>query len=261
MSRVSFLIIICVPGLILLLHRVEKKFGATRMGWVASFPVLGAPSLLLLTVQHGVAFGSHAAGNAALGLIGWWVFILWYRLSDSWLLLRASATIIVFVSVLSWALCGLSVVHIPSNEVVLFYVKFGTAYLITTSAVCFGPFRPVEQKNGSSSLLVHRVLLGTFFVILVFLSSYIGGERLAGLLTAFPLVSASLLIPALMRGYREQVAAMASGMLTAGPSLITFMLVQQVLLTSSLNIGIVFISSLLIALIVNVIMWLVVKDN
>lgn len=255
----SLIVFSFVPASIIFIDFFEKKYGSAKAGWLASFPLLGAPSLLIITIQHGKEFGAMAAKNGFLGLIGWLSFILWYRLLGSRIIYRISSFIIIFISFFSWLLCGLCVIYFFDG---MYLSEYIISIILVSVFVCALFLKPTEIiKQEIIDIVVFRVLMGSAFVSIVVISSYIGTGVFSGLLTTFPLVSASLIIPLLIKNKKQNVIAMSGGMLTAGPALSIFMLSQYILLKSNIEILESFATSLVISIFIHVFMWFLVKNT
>src|SRR3954467_7569174 len=66
------------PGLVTATTLAGRRWGPRMAGWLGGLPVVGAPILLGITLEHGGAFGAVAAAGALLGLLSLTFFILAY---------------------------------------------------------------------------------------------------------------------------------------------------------------------------------------
>src|SRR3954465_294101 len=64
------------PGLVVATTRAGRRWGPRVAGWLGGLPVVVAPILLAITLEHGSAFGARAAAGALLGLLSLTFFIL-----------------------------------------------------------------------------------------------------------------------------------------------------------------------------------------
>src|SRR3954468_4132790 len=56
------------PGLVTATTLAGRRWGPRMAGWLGGLPVVVAPILLAITLEHGRAFGARAAAGALLGL-------------------------------------------------------------------------------------------------------------------------------------------------------------------------------------------------
>src|SRR3954451_1971925 len=66
------------PGLLTDTTLAWRRWGPRMAGWLGGLPVVVAPILLAITLEHGREFGSQAAAGALLGLLSLTGFILTY---------------------------------------------------------------------------------------------------------------------------------------------------------------------------------------
>src|SRR4051794_19408622 len=66
------------PGLVTATTLAGRRWGPRMAGWLGGLPVVVAPILLAITLEHGRAFGSRAAAGALLGLLSLTGFVLAY---------------------------------------------------------------------------------------------------------------------------------------------------------------------------------------
>lgn len=254
MSIPSIVVLCFVPALIVLLDRVERAFGSARAGWLASFPIVGGPALLIVTLQHGTSFGAHAARSALLGVVGWAGFLLCYRLRARAAPKAVAPAVIVAASFalsagLGWILTSVTLPRVWPWLILIYVVLVGLT-LGSTKA---------DLAREDASFLATRTVLATMFTVTTVGASYVGGQRLAGLFTTFPIVSSSLLIPVFLKGRHVRTSEMVSGMLIAGPALAVFMASVAYFLTSTRSTPLAFVYATGLAVVVHVAMWSVLS--
>src|SRR4051812_2156615 len=66
------------PGLVTATTLAGRRWGPRMAGWLGGLPVVVAPILLAITLEHGRAFGARAAAGALLGLLSLTFFLLAY---------------------------------------------------------------------------------------------------------------------------------------------------------------------------------------
>src|SRR4051794_41663054 len=66
------------PALVTATTIAGRRWGPRMAGWLGGLPVVVAPILLAITLEHGSAFGARAAAGALLGLLSLTGFVLTY---------------------------------------------------------------------------------------------------------------------------------------------------------------------------------------
>src|SRR4051812_24894517 len=66
------------PGLVTATTLAGRRWGPRIAGWLGGLPVVVAPILLAISLEHGRSFGARAAGGALLGLLSLTFFVLAY---------------------------------------------------------------------------------------------------------------------------------------------------------------------------------------
>ena len=256
MSWPNIAVLAAVPLLVALLDLAERRFGSARVGWISSFPIVGAPALLVVTQLHGEEVGAAAATSAALGMVGWTAFISSYRFPIPWRGGVVGGAGSVVVSVAGWLLSAAVVVVVhPSSWLIVPILVGSMGVALRFGDVASRGRRPVR------SALVSRATFATVVVVATVLASNAFGGIAAGLMTTFPIVSSSLLVPIALRGEADQVRSMAKGMLTAGPALASFMALLGILLGRGWGTAWSFAAATSIALAVHSGMWLLLSNR
>jgi hypothetical protein len=74
--------LLLVPMLLAAVTLTGRRFGPTVAGWLGSFPVVAGPVLLIVTLEHGAAFGAQAATAALAGIAPTMGFFVLYAASS-----------------------------------------------------------------------------------------------------------------------------------------------------------------------------------
>lgn len=254
MSWQNTAVLATVPLLVALLDLAERRFGSARVGWISGFPIVGAPALLVVTWIHGDAVGASAATSAALGMVGWTAFVSSYRFPIRWGHVPLGGRWLVGVSGLGWLASAVAVVVLRPPGWLVVPILGGSLVL----ALRFGAATSWGRRPARSAL-VSRAAFATAVVVATVLASNVLGGVAAGLMTTFPIVSGSLLVPIALRGGVDQARAMATGMITAGPALGSFMAIVGVLLGSGAGTGGAFAIATVVGLGIHSGMWLLVS--
>lgn len=173
------------PGLVTATTLAGRRWGPRMAGWLGGLPVVVAPILLAITIEHGRRFGADAAAGALLGLLSLTGFILtygWAARVMSWLPAAALGWV-VFVGA-SLALDGVD----PPNwlSLVLVCSSFAAAALLL-------PRAPAEPPTAAPPFDL-ALRAGATAVLVLVLTGLAGslGPHLSGLLASFPVLATVL---------------------------------------------------------------------
>ena len=241
----SIAIFLATPLLVWIIDRVEKRFGSKRAGWMTGFPIIAAPALLLLTIEHGASFGAQSARNAFLGVTGWVAFVACYRFLKG----AGGAWFGIFLSLGLWLTSGI-LLGIVSPEPIWMLAMLGAFALVglVWGGAAGGPVKPIKAFPGQ------RVLLSVSLVAATYLASRIGGHIVSGIMTTFPILACALLGPVYAGREYKTASIIASGMLVAGPSLGTFTLLVWYF-SKTLSVATTFSLAIAFTVLVHVAMW------
>src|SRR3954452_4758085 len=86
-GRMSLLLmkLTLAPGLVAATTLAGRRWGPRIAGWLGGLPVVVAPILLALALEHGPHFGSLAAEGALVSLLSLTLFILAYGWCARWM--------------------------------------------------------------------------------------------------------------------------------------------------------------------------------
>ena len=173
------------PGLVTATTLAGRRWGPRVAGWLGGLPVVVAPILLAISLEHGRSFGARAAGGALLGLLSLTFFVLaygWCARVMSWLPAAA----------IGWAAFAFGTLLLdqvdPPNWVALALVCssfFAAAVLL--------PRAPAEPAGAAPrfDLLLRAVATAVLVLVLTGLAGTLG-PRLSGLLATFPVLATVL---------------------------------------------------------------------
>ena len=186
-GRMSLLLLklTLAPGLVTATTLAGRRWGPRMAGWLGGLPVVVAPILLAITLEHGRAFGARAAGGALLGLLSLTGFILaygWFARVMRWLPAAA----------LGWAaFLGMTLVLDqvdPPNWLSLLAVCASFA-----AAAALLPRAPAEAPGAAPrfDLVLRAAATAALVLALTGLAGALG-PRLSGLLASFPVLATVL---------------------------------------------------------------------
>jgi hypothetical protein len=175
------------PCFVVLVSLAARRFGARIGGLVAGLPVIAGPILLVLALQHGVAFASRAAVGVLLGVVGLAGFVLAYAAAAArfrWPVAMASAYA-------AFALVVVAMRPVSVGAVVAFVLA--CAALALTLVLL--PRPPTVARDPAPHPrwdLPFRAACTMVLVLTVTTLASRLGAHLSGLITSFPIITAVL---------------------------------------------------------------------
>jgi hypothetical protein len=197
-----------------------RRWGPQMAGWLGGLPVVVAPILLAITLEHGRHFGARAAGGALLGLLSLTGFVLaygWCARVMGWLPSAALGWV-------AFAALTLLLDHVdPPNW--LAFAAVCASFAATAALLPRAPAGPPPAAPRFDLLL--RALATAALVLLLTGLAGALGARLSGLLASFPVLATVLAAfthvqegPAaaaqLLRGFAVGLVAFASFCFSVG---------------------------------------------
>jgi hypothetical protein len=173
------------PGLVTATTLAGRRWGPRMAGWLGGLPVVVAPILLAITLEHGRRFGADAAAGALLGLLSLTGFMLTYGWCARVMRWPPTAALgwAVFVGA-SLLLDGVD----PPNwlSLVLVCSSFAAAALLL-------PRAPAEPPTAAPRFDL-ALRAGATAVLVLVLTGLAGslGPHLSGLLASFPVLATVL---------------------------------------------------------------------
>jgi len=175
--------LLLVPSLLAAVTLVARRWGANVAGWLASFPIVAGPVLLVVTLEQGAVFGARAAGAAVAGIAPTMLFVVLYAS----LSVRFRWWQSVLMGYLGWAIAVALLARAPAGLGVS--AAIGATGLALAMALVRPPSGPPQPQKPNRFELPARMLVG---VLLTFVTSALAaafGARLAGYAAIFPLVA------------------------------------------------------------------------
>src|SRR3954453_7595395 len=173
------------PGLVAATTLAGRRWGPRMAGWLGGLPVVVAPILLALALEHGRAFAAEAAEGALISLLSLTGFILVYGWCARWMGWLPAAA-------LGWAAFGVS-------TFVLDHVSIPNAPALALVCASFAaaawllPRAPAEAAAAAPrfDLLLRAGATAALVLLLTGLAGTLG-PRLSGLLASFPVLATVL---------------------------------------------------------------------
>jgi hypothetical protein len=218
--------LILTPSLIGAASLAGRKWGDAISGWLVALPLTTGPIVFLLALTHGTAFAADTAAGILAGGFSLAAFVLVYaRLAPrlTWLPTLAAAT-------LAFGLMTLLQQRI-TFPIVPLWAGVVAAFLLVMQLLPRG----LESVVSSDALpgawdIPLRMILATGFVLLITGAAPALGPHLAGLLSPFPLFTATLAAFAHHLHGPAAAITVLRGLLMGLFSYVTFMFALSLLL-------------------------------
>jgi len=196
----------------------SRRWGHAVGGWLAGFPFVAGPILLVVALEQGTAFAAGAARSALLGMIALVGFAVWFGWMSSrrhWVLALVSGWGLYFV--LAAGLVYLDFGILPNLGLILAALVAGT----------LGLPRADDSASNHARIPAHwdiplRMLTTLALVCALTLSAAHLGTTWSGLLTPFPVATTVLSVFAHLTGGPAAVARFLKGYLPGLASLAVF---------------------------------------
>jgi uncharacterized membrane protein (GlpM family) len=213
-----------VPLAVLLFGLVERRHGPRIAGWLAGFPIVAGPVLVLLALDRGAAFTATAALGAYFGLVPWLAFTGCYAwCSGFW-----RWPLALLASLAAWTAVALAAVQVEDASRWLQVVPF----LILLAALFLYPRGEPsdEEREHIWWGLPARMLAGAALTLLITRYAGLLGTRWAGLFTTFPVMGSVVAVSCHVEYGRHAVREAVAGMATGLSSVAVFCFAAHLLL-------------------------------
>lgn len=191
MSVILALKLFLVPLLIAAVTLAGRRWGPAVAGWLSAFPVVSAPILYFIALQHGAAFTADAAVgtlSAVLAILAFGISYAWAATRYSWLLSLLAAFAGYALAVAALALWTPNL-HIAAPAVLAALLIAPRLYPKLVSAAS----RTAKAKKSGNDIY-WRMGAGAMLVLLVTHFSSLLGQRLSGVFAMFPVMGSVLVL-------------------------------------------------------------------
>ena len=180
--------IIITPTLIGTASLAGRRWGHSISGWLVALPLTTGPITFFLALTHGPAFAATAAAGTLAGGFSQAAFVLSYaRLASHWKWLPTLAASILAFAVVTAVLQRLIIPVVP----LCLLVFLGFALAIRLLPRPANPAAPTDSLPARWDIPL-RMIIATVFVLLITGLAPAFGPRLTGLLSPFPIFTATL---------------------------------------------------------------------
>jgi len=188
MSTTLVLKLVLVPSLVWVLTLASRRWGPTVGGWLSAFPVVSAPILFIIALEHGATF----AAAAALGTLSAVLANMAFGISYAWSATR-----------FSWPLCLLA--GFVGYFSIVACLNFWAPSLYWAVPVVLGallvaprlyPSLPPSAQDSPrpANDVLWRMGAGVLLVLLVTHFSSALGPQLSGSFAMFPVMASVLVV-------------------------------------------------------------------
>ena len=175
--------LLLVPILIALITLAGRRWGPAMAGWLAGFPVVTGPVLLMIGIEQGPVFAAHAA-QASLPAV---LANIAFSIGFSWAALRCPWYACVAAGGLAFAAVGTLLVLVP--------LPLWGAVVLTVAGLLVAPrmfpdkpdVRPAPRPSRLE--LPARMLAGALLTLAVTMFARQLGPAVSGLFSVFPVMS------------------------------------------------------------------------
>jgi uncharacterized membrane protein (GlpM family) len=199
--------LVLVPAFLLLVSLASRRWGPVVAGWLAGFPVVAGPIVLLVALEHGELFASMASSAALAAVFASVAFYLAYTHAACGLRLQWPAAL--FVALCVWTAAAFLLAQLPNSAPLSLLVAAIT--LVVGPRLFPAVALPSVPRPITSSDLVVRMLAGALLTLLVTELAETVGSQWSGLLAVVPLLGSVLAV----FSHRSQGAAFTTTLLRA----------------------------------------------
>jgi hypothetical protein len=180
--------IFVTPALIGSASLAGRRWGHSISGWLIALPLTTGPITFFLALSHGPAFAATAAAGTLAGGFSQAAFVLCYaRLASHWKWLPT-----LLASIFSFAVVTAVLQHLIIPVVPLWLLVFlGFTLTIRLLPRTTTPAAPTDSLPSRWDIPL-RMIIATVFVLLITGLAPSFGPRLTGLLSPFPIFTATL---------------------------------------------------------------------
>ncbi|MBV9548235.1 MAG: hypothetical protein JO256_01015 [Alphaproteobacteria bacterium] len=212
-----------VPLALLLFGVIERRHGPRVAGWLAGFPMVAGPVLVLLALDRGAAFASAAGLGAYFGLLPWLAFTGCYAWCSDFCRWPPAFAL----SLAAWALTAIVCVQfedVRGLEVLPFLILLAALFLYPR-----GEASDQEREHVWWGLPA-RMLAGAALTLLIMQFAGAFGTRWSGIFTTFPVMGSIVAVSSHIEHGRHAVREAVAGMTTGLASVAVFCFAAWLLL-------------------------------
>ena len=207
-----------MPPLIAGVTLAVRKWGEGMGGWIGGFPWVAGPISFFIALEHGAGFAASTISSALLGSVGTMLFALSYATLSArmyWL----PKVLISYGAIFLVALISLGLdISLPAGV--------GLNMIVLTLVLYFFPkpkTKPDFKKQPPWDIPL-RMLVATFFVVMLTQAADYLGPTWSGLLTPFPIMTSTLAVFTHSQQGSDAAIRILYGLLLAGYGFVAFLI-------------------------------------
>jgi len=180
--------LLLAPALVALATSAGYRFGPRITGWIAGFPVVAGPILLLFSIEQGPRFAAEAAESSLLGVVSLCAFCVMYTQvarNYSWP-----------VGLISGWICFAGVTFLIQNVPSFWWSNAIVALLAIRLSLWLlpRPNSPLLPRTVKASDIPARMIATAVLVVTLTAAANGLGSHVSGLLTPFPVVTSIIAV-------------------------------------------------------------------
>lgn len=206
-----------MPPLIAGVTLAVRKWGEGLGGWIGGFPWVAGPISFFIALEHGPAFVAATTTSALLGSVGTILFAFVYSILSS----RFSWLPTVLISYAVFFVIAL----LSLGRDISLPAAVGLNLFVLTLVLYFFP-KPkakADFKKQPSYDIPLRMLVATFFVVMLTQAADYLGPTWSGILTPFPIMTSTLAVFTHSQQGSDASIRILYGLLLAGYGFVAFL--------------------------------------
>ncbi len=188
MVTLLFLKILLAPCLVAIATSAGTRFGPKITGWIAGFPVVAGPILLLFALEQGPEFAAKAAESSLLGVVSLSAFCLMYT--------HVAKHYHFSISLASGWICFGGVTYLLQRAPSIWWLNTAVALAAVRLSLLMLPHStsPLLPRTIRSTDIPARMIATALLVFGLTEAANGLGSHLSGLLTPFPVVTSVIAV-------------------------------------------------------------------
>jgi len=213
-----------VPLALLVFGIVERLHGPRVAGWLAGFPIVAGPILLLLALNSGPTFTAAAALGGYFGLVPWLAFTTSY----AWCSRRWHWPLAALAGFALWAVTAQAMIWLEGGPR---WLEALTVLVLAAAILLYPRGEPSDEEREHIWWgLPVRMLAGAAMTLLITHFANLMGARWSGVFTTFPVMGSIVAISSHVEHGRHAVQEAVAGMTTGLVSIAVFCFAVYMLL-------------------------------
>ena len=206
-----------MPPLIAGVTLAVRKWGEGLGGWIGGFPWVAGPISFFIALEHGATFAASTINSALLGSVGTILFALCYSILSS----RMSWLPTVLISYMVFFVVAV----MSLGRTLPLAAGVALNMLVLTTVLYVFP-KPKAKKDFNKQPIYDiplRMMVATFFVVILTQAADYLGPTWSGILTPFPIMTSTLAVFTHSQQGSDAAIRILYGLLLAGYGFVVFL--------------------------------------